>query len=301
MPRINFAHWWIQQDRRTQRLGLAVFGLACLVLLICGALGTFNLLQPAPAATPTPTSTPTTTASTTSPPPAIPTATPTPTPTEIPTPTDTPTPEPSPTPPLDPQGDVELYESGEPVEGVPPGIDIRAASIGADLRMPLRPAEGVPVGLAGRTTEDEGLLWIELYEPIPDPPVWYTEWLFALDLDGDVGTGRPAGSARINPDLGMEAAVGIYYDPIQGKYATYLVVWHPEQGFVALPSTPRFVLDDSRTLVGLALPLETITQGVAQTSGVVIAPEAARGRAAALIRGEERALIDFYPDRPAER
>ena len=73
-----------------------------------------------------------------------PTPTPLPSPTPLPTPTATPTPEPTPTPPPDPQGDVGAYDSGAPIEGIPVGVDIRAASIGADLRVDIQSAAGVP-------------------------------------------------------------------------------------------------------------------------------------------------------------
>ncbi|HEY67287.1 MAG TPA: hypothetical protein G4N97_03345 [Thermoflexia bacterium] len=230
-----------------------------------------------------------------------PTSTPAPSPTPIPTlaSTATPTAEAPPPPPTDPQGDVGTYDSGAPVEGVPAGVDIRAASVGSDLRITLQPTEGVPTELAGWTAEDEVLLWIALYKPLPDPPEVYTEWLFALDLDGDTTTGRPVGEARINPDLGMEAAIGVYYDPASGEYVPYLLVWDPAQGsLVPQPDVPRFTLDDSRTLIGLALPLETLIQAVEQTAGVTVVPEAVKGRAAALSYAGEQAVIDFYPDRP---
>ena len=49
---------------------------------------------------------------------------------------------------------------------------------------------GKPSNSAG-----EVLLWITLYEPIPAAPTVFTDWLIALDLDGDRATGRPAGAA----------------------------------------------------------------------------------------------------------
>jgi hypothetical protein len=178
-------------------------------------------------------------------------------------------------------------------------VDIRAANIGADLQVALQPAEGVPVELSDWATEDEILLWVSLYNPVPDPPVTYTEWLFALDLDGDVGTGRPAGSARINPDLGMEVAVAVYYDPVSKEYGLYSLAWDPTQeGWTSGPGEVRFTLSESRTLVGLAMPLETLTQTVAQVTGVTAVPEAVKGRAAALVTIEGQKAIDFYPDRP---
>jgi hypothetical protein len=182
-------------------------------------------------------------------------------------------------------------------------VDIRVASVGLDLRVDLQPATEVPAELADWAAEgeeeEELLLWIALHDPVPDPPAEYTEWLFALDLDGDVETGRPVDSARINPDLGMEVAIGAYYQPASGEYATYFLVWNAAQeSWAEGPDQVRFTLDESRTLVGLAVPLETLTQTVAQVTDVTAVPEAAKGRAAALSWMDEGRVIDFYPDRP---
>jgi len=232
----------------------------------------------------------------------IPSPTPTPPPTSTPALSEAEGPTPEPTAPLpsaDPQGDVGTYESGAPVEGPPAGVDIRAASVGPDLRITLQPTAGVPAALADWVAEGEALLWIALYEPAPDPPEVYTDWLFALDLDGDVETGRPAGSARINPDLGTEAAVGVRYDVGSGEYVPYFLVWDPAQGdWAAGPNVVRFTLDESRTLIGLALPLETLRQTIAQVTDVTLVVEAMKGRAAALSYVEEQGVIDFYPERP---
>lgn len=231
------------------------------------------------------------------------TPTPTPSPTPIPTPTPLPSPTPLPTPvPTpssdDPRGDVGAYDSGVPVDGVPASADIRIASVGTDLQVSLQPAANVPAELTGWAVEGEVLLWITLYEPVPDPPV-YTDWLFALDLDGDVVTGRPAGSARINPDLGDEAVVGVLYDPAVGEYAPYFLVWDPAQGgWVDGPEGIRFTLGQSRTVIGLALPLETLTNSVAQITSVTLVTEAVNGRAAVLSVVGEQTVVDFYPDRP---
>ena len=59
----------------------------------------------------------------------------------------------------------------------------------------------------------------------------------------------------------------------------------------------RYYLNGARTVIGLALPLETLTQTVAQVTGVTLAPDAVKGRVAALATGEQT-VIDFYPERP---
>jgi len=228
-----------------------------------------------------------------------PTPTPSPTPLPTPTPTATSTPEPTVPPAADPQGDVGTYESGASVEGVPAGVDIRAASVGPDRNMHLQPDAETPAELIGWADEGEILLWISFHEPIPNPPTTFTDWLFALDLDGDVATGRPVGTARINPDLGTEASIGVSYDPAIGEYEPYLWIWDTAQGnWTEVPDAVRFYLGESRTLIGLALSLETLTQNVAQTTGVTSIPEAVKGRAAAVSYAGEQMVIDFYPDRP---
>jgi hypothetical protein len=227
-----------------------------------------------------------------------PTSTPLPTPTPTVPPTVTPTPEPTPIPPADPQGDVGAYESGAPVEGVPAGVDIRAASVASDLRVTLQPVEGMPPELEGWAGEGQVLLWMSLYQPIPAPLQVFSDWLFVLDLDGDPATGRPAGAARINPELGTEAAVGVSYNPAVGKFEPYLWVWDAAAGeWTEKPDVVSLYTDESRTLIGLALSLETLAQHVAEASGVTIVPDAVRGRAAALSYAGEQAVVDFYPER----
>jgi len=213
-------------------------------------------------------------------------------------PTATPTPEPGATPPTDAQGDVGAYDSGAPVTGVPAGVDISAASIAPDLRIALQSAE-VPGALAGWAQPGEVVLWVALYEPIPNPPTVYTDWIFALDVDGSTATGRAPGSARINPDLGDDAVIGVSYDTTSGIYEPYFYVWSPTEGrLVSGSGTARYLIDSTRTLVAVALPLDALTQSVAQSSGATVIPEAVRGRAAVVSYVGEQRVIDFYPDRP---
>jgi hypothetical protein len=298
----------LMAQQRAKRVWAAVFGAAIfLVLCVGAALVAYPLLQstaeptqagtspavdepatPVPALTllPTHTSLPNT---------PIPTHTPSP----MAAPTLAPSPEPSSTPPSDAQGDVGTYENGDPVEGVPGGVDIRAAGIGADRRVALQPTGGEPPELAGWATGDEVLLWVSLYDPVPDPPATFTDWVFVLDVDGDVTSGRPAGAVRINPDLGYEVAIGVSYSDASGEYEPYFLVWDAARSaLVAGSDEPRFTLNESRALIGLALPLETLTQTVAQTSGVTLAPGEVNGRVAVVSRAGDQRVVDFYPDRP---
>jgi hypothetical protein len=153
--------------------------------------------------------------------------------------------------------------------------------------------------LAGWAAEDEILLWVSFYDPIPDPPITFTDWVFVLDLDGDPTSGRPVGAVRINPDLGYEVAIGISYNDASGEYEPYFLVWDPASSALSPQSDrPRFVLSESRTLIGLALPLEALTQTVEQTGGVALAPGEVNGRVAVVSRAEGQRIVDFYPDRP---
>jgi hypothetical protein len=228
-----------------------------------------------------------------------PTPTVVPTMTPIPAPTLTPTPQETPPPVDDARNDVGTYDAGLAVDDAPQGVDIQAANIAPDLSVALDPTAGVPEELAGWVRPGEAVLWISLYEPIPDPPNVYTEWLFSLDLDGNVETGRPAGAVRVNPDLGDEVVLGLSFDPAINELVPYMLVWDAAQGdWSTGPAEVRFTLNDARTLVALAVPQETLEQVVRQTSGVDLAPDAARGRAAVLSYVGEQAVIDFYPERP---
>jgi hypothetical protein len=219
--------------------------------------------------------------------------------TPTPSPTPSPTPESTPTPlSPDPPGDVVTYDTAALAEGYPNGVDIRDASIRPNLRVRLESTRDAPEELADWVEEGEVLLWITFYQPIPDPPPYF-DWLFSLDVDGDTATGRPVDSARINPDLGDDAVVGVLYDSAEGQYAPYFLAWDStEEAWVDGPEEVRFYIDDSRTLIAMALPLETLTQTVAETTGATLASDAIKGRAAALSFAGEQRVIDFYPDRP---
>lgn len=223
-----------------------------------------------------------------------PTATPQPSPT--PAPTATPTPELGAIPPADAQGDVGAYDSGAPVAGVPAGVDISAASIAPDLRIALQPAE-VPAELVGLAGEGDVLLWMTLYDPIPNPPTAYTDWIFALDVDGNTATGRPPNSATaINPDVGEDVAVGLNYDVASGIYEPYLLVWR-QGNWQNIPNGVRaYKIGDSRTVVGFAILYETLQQAT-QSSGINIVLDAVKGRAVVRSYVADQKVGDFYPNR----
>lgn len=288
-PRMGILDRWYELD---QRIKIALMALVLLVLCIVAALILFSLFRSGsrPDATASPPATGTseaTDASTTSP-----TSTPEPTDTPAPTPEPTDTEEPSPAAQPDPQGDVEANADGAPVDEVPAGIDIRTASVGADMSIVLQPEEGIPPELEGWADPDqEALLWITLYEPIPVTPTERLEWVFVLDVDGDVDTGRPAteDQPRIKTGLGDEVAISLYYDVENQRYATYCLVWNG--GWGSGPQV-RYQIDDSRTVIGLALPYDELVE----TLGGTIDPDAVRGRAAALSGTKPNRIADFYPE-----
>ncbi|MGD2177617.1 MAG: hypothetical protein PVG71_07325 [Anaerolineae bacterium] len=232
-----------------------------------------------------------------------PTATPLPTvpPTAAPTATPAPAVAPSATPSgrTDVEGDVGAYETGTPIESPPPGVDIRTASVGPDLKVALQPTEDVPAELADWIEEGEAFFWIVLYEAIPDPPASYSNWLLVLDVDGDTESGRPVGSRRINPDLGDELAVGVTYNTNTGAFEPYSLVWDTDNDEWATGPEVRYTFGESRTVVGLALSLESLEGALSETSGITLTGEAVQGRAAAesyTAVGER--VIDFYPNLP---
>jgi hypothetical protein len=237
------------------------------------------------ACTPTPTATP------------LPTTPPTPAPTATPAPEEAPTA--APAAGADAEGDVGSYETGAPIEAWPTGIDIRAASVSPDRGLTLQPAENVPAELADWREEGDALFWMSLYEAIPDPPPSYSNWLFVLDADRDTETGRPAGSARINPDLGDEVALGVSYDTATQAFEPYSLVWDTENNAWAAGPEIRYTLVASRTVVGFALSMEGLTDALSETSGITLTAEAVAGRAGAesyTAAGER--VIDFYPNLP---
>jgi len=192
---------------------------------------------------------------------------------------------------------VVTYEAGEPVESFPPGVDIRAASIDPDMSIALQPTENVPAELADWVEEGEALFWISLYDAVPDPPGRTMNWLLVIDVDGDTQTGRPAGSRRIDPDLGDEVAVGLGYDNTTQEYSPYCLVW--DDGRWASGPDVRYTFAEARTVVGLAVSLEALEEALAGAGAATLVPDAARARAAAdSYLGDGTRVIDFYPDLP---
>jgi hypothetical protein len=227
----------------------------------------------------------------------VPTATP-----AVPTPTPTAVPSvASVTPvPVDPQGDVASYEGGAAADDFPPGVDLSAASPDTDLRIDESLYPEAPAGLAQWVAEGELLLWLSLFDPVPSPPSVFTDWSFALDVDGNLETGRSPGSARVNPDIGDDAVLGVTFNTATGDYEPYLLVWDADaEDLLPVAGDVRFFIDETRSIVGLAVSKDILTQAVNDASGVDLDAAKMRGRAAVLSYAGELPVIDFYPDRPS--
>jgi hypothetical protein len=290
---LDISGWWYGLEQRA-KLALAI-GLGVFVIILCitAVLVARTALAPTQPE-PTEEATSSATLVPTTPPPTWtpePTEAP-PSPTDPPVPTDTPV-------PADAQGDVVTYDDAlDSVEEYPAGIDILVASIGPDSSVPFDAAKDVPDALADWSTDDELLLWVELQEALPDLPEDKLEWVFILDVDGDTETGRPAGARPVNPDLGYEAAVSLSYSPDNEQYVTYYAVWNAETGGWITSSEVRYFVDDSGTLIGLAVSRQALTEAIAEASGTTVVPGSVLGRVAALAgQGAER-VADFYPDLP---
>jgi hypothetical protein len=287
---IGISGWWYNLDQRA-KIGLAV-GLGVFVVILCIAAILIARSAFAPSPTEPTVMSPLSVLPTVAPP------TRTPSPTDVPSPIDTPVPTATPVP-TDAQGDIVTYDDAlAPVEDVPAGVDIRTASVGPDMKVTLGIPAEVPEPLVGWAADDDVLLWIELYDPIPDPPTERLEWIFVLDVDGDVETGRPAGDRPINPDLGYEVAVSLYYDPDRAQFFTYYAVWDADTASWVTSADVRYTIDESRTLIGLAVSRAALVAAVESASGVTVVDSAVMGRVAALAGQGAARVADFYPNVP---
>jgi hypothetical protein len=225
-------------------------------------------------------------------------------------PTATPTSTPSPTPTrssstvtvsptrsaVDPAYDLARYEDLSALDVTVPGADIERASLDHDGALLTTSTASIPV----TPTEDSLLLWVELHAPLPEPPATVGYWLFALDTDGDVTTGRPPGDGRINPDLGAELTVGVFVDPAESvAFRPYLLVWDADREEMSRSVPQAEVrLNAPRDTLLLVLSRTELEAQLTMLSDVTPAWANARGRAATLVSHQGEMLIDFYPDLP---
>lgn len=276
--------WWIWAGAV-----VVVLGIAAVALLSSGIVKLPSSETPQPPTATIPVATTAAPTPTTQPPPTV---TPTPAP-----PTATPTATAIPLPADEAQGDVATYDTGAPVADAPGGFDLRRAGIAQDLAIDLQPGAAIPLDLGACAGEGEALLWMALYAAIPEQPGAFSDWTFALDLDGDPATGRPPGTRRIDVGLGDDAIIGVSYDPGAGAFEPYLLIWQTTAGtWQAGPDIIKVCVDPTRTLLGLAFPLQTLAEQVTQANGVTLNPDAVRGRAAVLTTIGGQRTIDLYPN-----
>ncbi|MBN1811413.1 MAG: hypothetical protein JXA14_06235 [Anaerolineae bacterium] len=236
---------------------------------------------------------------------AAPTTTPVrPTPAEPTTasPTTTPTRTSSPSPSIffDDVGDLVSFDTLESVVIAPPGTDIRAACFTGGRQL----IRTLPEELAGEIsdwdTEENLVLWLTFHEPVPTVPDMERYWIFALDADNNTATGRPVGEGIINPDIGVEATIGVHSDPAAGiELAPYILVWNAR----LVTSEPRTLdlearLSAARDALFIRVPAELLTETIRTLSEVEPNWDQMIGRALATATTSEGAVADFAPERP---
>ncbi len=237
-------------------------------------------IQPTPTATPRPTITPRP-----------------PTPTLTPTSTPTPTPLPTPAAWADPRDDLINYTTRQLMSDVPGAYDIQAASFTSERQL----LQNFPPSLNGLQQPAGQFLslWMTLYAPLPEKSTARANWLFALDVDANPGTGRPQGDGLINPDLGIEITFGIYADPENdAHYQPYVIIWNAQtqqSDSILLPAEVQF--NAARDAFVLHIPLEALNERLRESAQIAPAWQQARGRAATLVTIAELAA-DFAPDLP---
>lgn len=245
------------------------------------------LVQPTSASTATPTTTPTEAAS----------AEPTPVPsTAAPTRTSSP----STSIFFDDVGDLVSFDTLTPIAIAPSGTDIRAACFDGERQL----MRTVPGELTSEISDwDAGenlILWLTFHEPVPATPDMERFWIFALDADGNTTTGRPVGEGKINPDIGVEATIGVHSNPAAGiELAPYVLVWNAR----LVTSEPQVLdlearLSAARDALFIRVPAESLAETIRTLSEIEPDWDQAVGRALATATTDEGAVADFAPERP---
>jgi len=246
----------------------------------------------APPAGPTPTPVPP--AATVTPIPLPPTPTP---PTTAPT--QTPSPPPAPPAFLDASGDLINSETLTPATGVPVGSDIQGACFDQDRHL-VRTVPGELMAEAGWDAADSVVLWMTLHEPIPEAIGTDRYWLFALDTDDNIETGRRAGDGLINPDMGVEITIGVRSTPADGdELEPYMFVWNIHTGDSERKTEGvEAHLSTTRDVLLVRVPLGLLTDLIKTLSQAEPDWDRATGRAATLVMTDAGMAADFFPERP---
>jgi hypothetical protein len=220
--------------------------------------------------------------------------------TAFPTTTPTRTPKPSSSIFYDESGDLVSFDTLAPVAIAPPGTDIRTACFSGRRQLTRTIPEELTSEISDWNTEENLILWLTFHEPVPTAPDIERYWIFALDADGNAGTGRPVGEGIINPDIGVEATIGVHSNPAAGiELAPYALIWNAR--LVTLESHTLDMearLSTARDALFIRVPAGSLTEASQTLSEVEPNWEQTIGRALATATTSEGAVADFAPERP---
>ncbi|MCD4738001.1 MAG: hypothetical protein K8R89_01910 [Anaerolineae bacterium] len=298
-------------NRRRQVLvfGLGVLGLAILVGVgIAIGAGGSSLRRPFSAfpQVPLPTTTATLSPTPTLTPepiktsiPAYTPAPPTPSPTLTPTPTSRPTLAPV-TFASDSSADAVDFNTLVPLTTTLAGVDIQAAGFDeAGHLLTELPGELV-AQVADWSLADNLILWMRLHTAVPVEQAGIVYWLFALDTDGNLETGRPVGDGLINPDMGAEVTLGVHSNPATGlQFKPYMLIWdqaRAESRRYELTAEVKF--SPERDILFLRVPKLKLGELLSELSNVEPEWERTVGRAAILFDAGSGLAVDFCPGIP---
>ncbi|HEY89170.1 MAG TPA: hypothetical protein G4N98_05480 [Thermoflexia bacterium] len=295
----------VNQRRQALVFGLGVLGLAILVGVgIAIGAGGSSLRRPFSASPQAPLPTATATLSPTL------TLTPEPTETPIPTPTYTPVP-PTLTPPnrptlapvafaSDASADAVDFNALVPLTTTLAGVDIQAAGFDEAGHLLAELPEELAAQVADWAPADNLILWMRLHTAVPVEQAGIVYWLFALDTDGDLETGRPVGDGLINPDMGAEVTLGVHSNPATGlQFEPYMSIWdqaRAESKRYELTAEMKF--SPEREILFLRVPKLKLGELLSELSNVEPEWERTVGRAAILFEAENGLAVDFCPDIP---
>jgi len=250
----------------------------------------------------TPASTPLPPTETQAPAPPPPTQTPPP-PTPVPAPT-SPAQPPTPTPTSaalrDESNDLVNSNTLEPAIETPLGSDIETACFDGGLHIVREMEENLSAEIGDWDAAGNLILWMKLYEPIPEVSEQRRYWIFALDTDNNAATGRPVGDGVINPDIGVEITIGVQSDPARGiAFEPYMYIWNAQlNDSERRTSDLETRLSSKRDVIFIRVPEDLIAELVRGYSQTEPQWNAIAGRAAALVETSEEIAVDFLPELP---
>lgn len=295
----------VNQRRQAFIFGIVVIGLAVLagIVVAIGAGGS-SLQRPFSASTPAPLPSATATLSPTPTFTPVPTETPIPIPTYTPAPpTFTPTSRPTLTPVAfvnDPAADAVDFNTLTPLTTTLAGVDIQAASFDENGHLLENLPEELATQVADWAPAENLILWMKLQTAVPMKREGAIYWLFALDTDGNLETGRPVGDGQINPDMGAEITLGVYSDPTDElQFQPYMQIWDQVRAESRrYELTMEVELSPKRDVLFLRVSKAKLTELLAELSYVKPAWEKTIGRAATLFDTGSGLAIDFCPEIP---